>query len=565
MTRFGWLAVVVALTGLGCAADTGGPTRMDPVAPTDPPATPPAPSVDPDAPLVGLLEIVGEPNRVVDAGTELTIDVRYTVDGTPQGLQPIDFAITGEPAGASLSGRTVMTDTSGIARIVLRTGMEARFEVEATRPDVSMAAVMNVTVARLRFGTLDTRAVYAGSRDVRTAEFALFTNTTCAAVRTSAPTPAAQRSVISLSTAARFESVEIGIPLAVYALGIDARDTVAADGCIDTTLAGPMGTADAQIGDIPELMGGEYALTTRFDVTEGVPPALDAVLEGFTGLSTDPAAYIVGLVADAEGAPDWLRDALGVSFVRSAVTSILRGAIDDVHVPEELDMLLDTGADLDAALSQTQLNSLMTMAEPGEFTTMSSTHQLREIAVPLDGAIVTRPVSVPAVMFDAGFDAATPGMLVFPEHNFALSFGQLVTLILNEVLLPRLPGAPHSIGELAFRVFPCADIAEAIASEPGTTRDVVNGVCQVGVALLGGWLDSQVQTLFDYDTLVYAGRGPLQDMDYDYARETIGAGTATGSWTGADGTLSFPGTLSGSKNGAMRRVHPVRERIRALR
>lgn len=565
MLRSRNLVLVLALAIGGCAADTGGPRPDDPVAPMDPPAAPPATPMDPDAPRQGLLEIVGEANRVLDAGAELSIEVRYSIDGVAQPSQPIDFAITGESNGASLSGRSAMTDTAGIARLVLRTGQEARFEIEASRPDVALPAVMNVTVDRLRFGTLDARVIYGGSRDVRTSELALFTNTTCAAVRSAVPSPTQQRNTSSLSIAARFENVEIGIPLAIYGLGIDTRDTVAADGCVDTTLAGPTGNADIQIADIPELMGGEYTMTSRFDVTEGTAPELDAILEGFTGLSRDPAAYLVGLVAGASGTPGWLRDALGVSFVRSTVTSLLRSAIDDINVPEEVDQILDTGADLDAALSQASFVSTLTLSEPNEFTVLGATHQLRELQVPLDGAMVSRSVSVTPATFDVTFDAAAPGTIVIPGHDFALSFGQLVQLILNDVLLPRLPGSPHSLAELMFRLFPCSDVAAAISGEPGTTQDVVNGVCQVGVSLLGGYFDSKIEGLFAYETFHMDGRGQLQDTDYDYARETIGMGTSNGSWTGTDGTLSFPGTLAGQRPDAARRSHPVRERMRATR
>ena len=111
-----------------------------------------------------------------------------------------------------------------------------------------------------------------------------------------------------------------------------------------------------------------------------------------------------------------------------------------------------------------------------------------------------------------------------------------------------------------------ADARTTIASGPiGTTADIANAACQIGLTLLGGYAESYVMDLFQYTTLELHGTAQLADSNGNYNMDVLEEGVADANWIGADGRMSFMGVMDGSRLDDGNGEHPVRSRLTGLR
>lgn len=504
------------------------------------------------------LEIIGADHPTIEEGSEHVLEVRYLeADGTPISEGVVSFVLEGTTAGASLIASSAVTDAEGRARTTIRAGAPGVFDVVATAPLANAPAVATITVQEMRFGGVTYRVDYRGTRDVRQAEVALFANTSCATLTRSVPIPQATQ-VAALRTDRTMEPVQRHVPMAVYALGIDARDQVAAEGCSDVVVTGPTANTQIVLDDVAMLFGGTYQIEERFDVTEGFSPELDMLFETMSGLSTDPAAFVVDFVAEYEGTPGFLRTALESGTVRNIVSGLLRDAIADVHVPGYVTDVLDLGADFDGAFSGMTLVGELSFSEPDEFGVTTGRHSVRRIKFPLDGAFVERNVRA-----DANVQVTVGPTITLAEHELNIAFGTLAEMLLNNVLLPRLPGAPGNTREFVEGLLDCSAIAASVGS--GVMEDLVESVCDVAVVAVADEMESYVTGLFEYDVLHLQGTADLRDNDRDYDSDTIVNGQSRARWTGESGEMNFMGTMTGTRLGdSTGRRHPVRERMREL-
>lgn len=540
-------ALLLALGAPACAA-TGSDTG-------------PGPTIEPQEQPPKLVLLGPAAVTLMERG-ELLLRVRYEqADGTPISGGIVDYAINGDPNGGSLSGYAATTGNDGIAEINVRAGNVAEFAVDATAPGVADPATWGVSVTAARFGTFDYVVQYMGRRDVRSAETAIFANMTCAALARAIPAPRESHTT-RIAESKRVDNVEVGLRVAVYALGIDTHDMVAATGCSDITLTGPTGHVDVVLSDEAEIIGGTYNTEEHLDVTAGFSSTLDTLFAAMRGLSEDPARFLVDFVATYSGTPDWLRSAISSGAIRSVVAGLLRDAISRIHVPSYVTDVLDVGAEFDRGLSGMTLAGTMTFGEPDEFGATRGRHVVTAVRMPLLASTVERPVRAEAdidvsMTMSTGFSVA--------EHDLAISFGQLAEMLLDDVLLPALPGAPHSMRELLASFFDCRAIASSIGGEDPTLVSITNAACEIGEVALGEAITNYITALWQYDTLHIAETAQLVDSDYDYDRDRFNMGHVAARWTGASGEMSFPGTLTGSRRDDTVRTNPIRQHIIDLR
>ena len=133
-----------------------------------------------------------------------------------------------------------------------------------------------------------------------------------------------------------------------------------------------------------------------------------------------------------------------------------------------------------------------------------------------------------------------------------VSLGEVMGIVINDIILPRLPGEPNSIGELLGSLINCEGLGQASflpEDTPESIRDGLEAVCEAGIALAGSRIDDQLEALLDWDTLTLAGEGMTMDDDQDYRADEF-EGTAIASWAGGPGgDLEFEGILRGVRDG----------------
>ncbi len=469
------------------------------------------------------------------------------------------FALDGSLGGASLSGETVDTDVHGVAQIAVRAASPAHFDLVATADDVDQPAKVHFEVQAAHFGTLGYTVSYDGRRNIGSVESALFTNVTCDSLQRSVPTPREVQGP-AFDRVQHFESVATHMPVAIYVLGLDRHGVLAAEGCAEATLEGPTGNVAIRLQDDATIFGGTYQTEDTLDVTAGLDPAFEFLIDAIHGLATDPARWIVDTVAESSSTPDWLRSALSSDLIRASIANMLADAIGAVHVPGYVDDIMSFGDDVHTALSNVRLHGTLTVPEPGEFGAADGHEHISSIGFPLEGRMVDRPVSA-----DANVHMTVGTTVTMDEHALRLPFGKVVQMIVEEVLLPRLPGSPSSIADMANHMLDCPAIAVHLSGGDPTATTLTDAVCQTGLTFIGAMLEDRITHLADYDTLHLAGTAELVDSDGDYDMDTLRDGSVQARWVGGSGEMDFTGTMVGSRQGdTFGRANPIRDAIDAL-
>ncbi|MGE0785360.1 MAG: hypothetical protein AB7S26_06715 [Sandaracinaceae bacterium] len=530
----------LALSLAACAPDSG----------------PPGPGPGPNPSGQPRLEVVGASEVQIGWQEEVEIGFRY-LDANDQPVPGQELSFELLPDGSHLIAMSTVTGEDGVGFARVRGERAGSYDLMASAANVDDAQVVIDVRAMVR-GTLDVDVTYMGSRGVRRAEVALFENASCDDVVRSVPSPAAVTST-SVRGTATLDSVALDVPSAVYVLGIDARDHVAAEVCISHTMTMEHETLQAPLNDIPARLGGPYATTETFDVTDGFSNDLDTLLAIMGGLgSADPAMWLVDQIRMAPGTPSWIRSGLSLSITRELVAQMLRDALAGIHLPSEVQETIRFGADVDAAFSGLTLEGELDFAAADEYGVAMGQHRLHHVVVPMsDGTSTTlnRAASADVVI-------TFSDRIEMDEHTFALSFGELVETVINQSLLSRLSGSPATLGELVADQFDCPAIAARIGT--GVTQDLANAACTVGVGMLQDRIDTAFRGLFAYDELHLAGDSELVDTDQDYDLETIADGNAHARWTGMSGEMVFDGVFSGRSVTDRANSHPVRDRISGL-
>lgn len=519
------------------------------------PTTPGGPGGPNPGPGDRRLEVVGSSDIQAEVGSEVEVGFRYlnafgdTVEG-----EEVRFELS--PNGSRLAASTAVTDAEGIAYAMVRVEEEGSYELYGEADDAAPATA-TITARPMVRGTLDVVVGYEGARPVTDAELALFANTDCEDILRAVPSPEAVTET-NVGGTASFDGIALGVPMAVYALGIDGNDNVAAETCTSFTMEAEHEQLRADLADIELGLAGPYATVETFDVTDGFSRDIDTILNVAGGLgSDDPALWLVNEVRNYSGTPGWVRTALGSSFTRELVAGLLRDGLSRIHTPSELNEMIRFGADVNSAFSGLTLEGQLDYERPDEFGVAMSTHRIDQIVVPLsDGEARLAQDLTADVVVTFG------DRIEMDEHQFEISFGEIVEIVLQQSILSRLSSNPQTLGELVEQQFDCSAIAMQIGS--GWTEDVANAACRAGVTMLRQRVDNAVRALWAYDTLNLSGSSDLLDTDSDYDLETIDAGQAQARWTGDSGELMFDGEFTGESMMDAANGHPVRDRMAGL-
>lgn len=570
------LALTTAATAIGCASTSKARQTEDPMV----------------QPTTGArLEIVGSRQIVVGENSETTLTVRAVgADELPKAGLRIDFDLDGETAGAELASSIAETNQQGEASVVLRSARAAEFDVVAAAGELNTVA-FEISVDADPFGTIEYTVSYGGSRPVRTAEVALFTNTTCARLARTVPNPIAVDTP-RLGRADSFTDVQLGIPVAVYALGIDATDNVAAEKCTDATLRDRTTALNIDLTDVTMLLGGTYATNEEFNLLSGAPPAVDLVMELIEGLGSDeardgsggPGGALVDLILNATK-PD-ICSSSGCATFRSLVTpsvarelaKIVNDALGEIEIPDVrgvdvadiLNQIRYAAGDFSSALRGLQFVGELELPQPEnvEFESLTGEHTITGIRVNIMSGPVEQDIEETSAEF--GVTSTETGFAI-ENHTLNVDMKYLATLILNDIVLPRIPGEPHSLGDLIRLFLDCDALADAAAARvtPGIgstiTGTTVSLLCDLGTTVGVAYAEDKLLGLADWEELTVTGDITVTDTDSDLDADALD-GDLHGIWEGGSGSFETDGSMAGARlNDEEGRENPVRAKLGTAR
>lgn len=588
------LAVLLSLVGLaltpvyaGCASSTNGPPGTE--------------NPDPNGDEYRL-EFVNTSGgtRVLPAGQEFEFQVRYynATTGAAQAEATIDFGLEGSNlAGSTLNAASARTDANGFAKIRLRTGNPTQFVLVAT-PDIGNEARVNVTVTTQAFGDLRFVTSYSGARSVPRVEVGLFGNWSCEQLFAgNVVDPNATRATIIFQQET-MTNVAVGPVLSLYAVGIDVRNNVAAEGCIDITdFAGNDTTPRTlTLTDVSMRRNGTYDVVEQYDITEGFPAGVEFAFDAISGLLTDPAAYIIDIIATwntnpvlnpggGTPIPAAIEAILAIPSFRTALETPLRNLFNQVTAISP-GWLRDVGyglGDLAGAFQNMNLRGTLNVPPTsGEVPTVNGMHVITSIVVTrttaASGAV---PFTTPA--YSATTVPLTVGdTLLIGEHTINFNFGNLLKSIVENQILSRFSPdgmTGQSVTQVVSNLVACSSRFDFLRDDDGGFlsgfgADIGTALCDIAVNLVGGMAENLLySSIINWDRMTLEGSVPMVDQDGDYDAEKLLNGTMDARWwssTGAVGAAGvtesiFTGTINGTLNpDPSATSHPVRARLNLI-
>jgi hypothetical protein len=280
--------------------------------------------------------------------------------------------------------------------------------------------------------------------------------------------------------------------------------------------------------DAPPPEPARYAVRSTFDVATNMPGDVGRaanVLFDATDDPDDPARFLIDLlIAKLPDGP--------VKAVATAAAPYLAGYLQvrlDAVAPELLLRLVTVGRELGMAARNLGTVDTLTIATDGS----SATHAITGVRYQLDGIAIELPFSdygMPVLTTTAPATAG-PGALAIGEHEFSLSYGQLLRLTLDHAIVPRVdPGAIDLLGLLQSAV-DCTAVGADVAAALGAGNPAIYATaCRDGLTLAASAV---------YDDLAHADAEPLTFAIAGEARVlelATGEALANGVWTG---TLTY--------------------------
>jgi hypothetical protein len=502
----------------------------------------------------GSLEVVGTTSRNLEPFENHQLEFRYLdADGNRVEDIVVDFGFEGRTNGADMSRRSSRTNHLGIASVGLTAGEAANFRVVAFARNVE--AAIGIDVRELQQGDLDYVVTYGGDRFLDTVEVGLFSNTTCAHIDRRVPAPRDAQPA-RLDRRETFRDVDLGVNTAVYAVGITSDDRVLAEGCNDIRPEEDGEQITVRLED-REISGGAFETEEVYDIRGG--SFITRVIDLFLGLAANPAEYLIDFAAEEGllgGVASW-------GIAKSVAVSILNDFVDDWLAPDYRFALEEVHDDFRAALTEMTFHGEMGWSSDREEDEVEQEgyHRVNEVVFPLEsGRALTYRVNEESEMWVSVLEQD----LTIYDHELDIPVGMYVADLLEERLIPRLPGSPTSAVDIVDEVIDCRAFARWIGFDSSTAEDITIDICEIGVEALGRTVDRWIDDLRENGMLHVEGIAYLEEPTRDYLADEIEDGDLDAWYETRDAgeLLSFPGRVTGRRIEDGAKGHPVLDRIR---
>jgi len=275
---------------------------------------------------------------------------------------------------------------------------------------------------------------------------------------------------------------------------------------------------------------GRYQLQSEYDMAAGLPGTVGTIVNGFidaTDGPDDPGRYLCDLAADQLGGT-W-------GDIAHGACSLAGGYINDRLLeiaPDFVSTLVQLGNDFGQIARNFGLQSELTVTAAG--TAFTSTHVTTGVNFRLDGtdhiyaftAYGMQNITVPGV----GITWETTGRMTIAQHEIPLSYGSVLRIGMDELLVPMLDPTADNLNELFHHQVDCDAVGQAIYDAIGFgSVSTFSAACDSGLDAAANLAYSQLAGL-DSSAVKYqiAGECAATDTNADYKVDTI----AHGAWTG---------------------------------
>ena len=304
---------------------------------------------------------------------------------------------------------------------------------------------------------------------------------------------------------------------------------------------GGSGGGDGEI--LPMSAEGKFAMTSKFDIATNMPGTAGAVINGFI---------------DATDSPDdpthWILDQLVAKLPAGTLKNIVQGAIPfasgylndrllDV-APDFVVTIRDIGNKFGQVARNFETLETLEVAANGQASKTVNGVEFVVDNIPLqymfkDYSMADVSVMGVAVAID------NTGKLTIGDHKVPLSYGKILRIGLDEVIIPFVDPTAQNLGDVLKHVVNCQKVGQYLyeavnIGSASTFQSACDAGLQGGASALYGLLNKVDDSALEFN-LNGIARGI--DNNNDRKMDKI----QTGAWTG---TLAYGGTPAPLATGA---------------
>jgi hypothetical protein len=511
--------------------------------------------------------------------------------------QALDFTLTTE-GGRKLAGETVMftmtgsggtlnvgsatTDANGKATVIFQAGsVDGDATVTASADLVDTAVNVPVSVRVNPYGNLVVAVNSVTRIPVDHAEVLVYRAPaanvpTCDAleVMTTVPTATFAADFNVVPGNRTFTDQDHGHAVTALVSGYNERGDLIAMGCAQGAITGgSTATVTATLEQLPSILDGDYDVLMAVDVGNALPEPYETYVDTTTAVLSDPAGYAVyqALIA--------LDNEMGFSFVHiddngtervatwdevssapntfttwALAQNILETALVN-QFGEDYNTVTTVGGDIRQTVTAFEVGARFGLTPSTTDDVFNVSEQWNDVvftwnlgcdegdvacarrAVQLDDtnyAPVATEYSAlaqhkPTTEQSERFEVTTD------PHLFALRYGAIIMIAMNEVVFPSLPEgiAGDSLDEVLLNIVNCDNVGEAISDAIGFgSGSLYATFCEIGVGSLSDTIEGQVLNLQvgqgnpelgpkEQDGALGGGKFYLHDGDHNLATEMV--------------------------------------------
>lgn len=293
---------------------------------------------------------------------------------------------------------------------------------------------------------------------------------------------------------------------------------------------------------------GTYRVTSQFDLVSGLPGTVGQVTNTFIDMTDspyDPATFFLDKAVMS------INDSTVRAFINGArpgldviVNEAIRGAS-----PTIVTDLLEIGNDFGQVARKfgTQSTLEVTGANEG----FAAKHTLTHIQFTVDGQtsqFLLSDLGMTNLMAPNLGYSQTDDRTDIAQHQFPLSYGAVLMVALNEVIIPQLDPSATNLQTLFNNMIDCDALGVEIADyigflSPGTYA----AACRLGIGYAANYVEGRIRSLDSSALLLnIAGNARPMDTNTDRKIDILQNGTWTGSMSYANqpvtlGTSTFRG------------------------
>jgi hypothetical protein len=290
---------------------------------------------------------------------------------------------------------------------------------------------------------------------------------------------------------------------------------------------------------------GRYRLQSEFDMATGLPGPVGDVVNMFieaTDDADDPAGWILDM-AFAQVTDPTLRGIL------QGVRTVAAGLINDqilAIAPDFVGTMINVGDAFGQVARDFGTTSELNVVLAGNGYT--ATHTVTGSVFKIDGQSYTFPYldygMQNIIVTNVPITYATTGTFTIGNHEIPVSYGRVLRLALDELIIPTVDPQATSLGEMFQGLVDCDLVGQSIADQIGFgSGSTYSSLCTTGLLYAGTMIYDRLNQL-DANAMRFqvTGTSRADDTNNDKKTDRITSGT----WNGQVLYATTPSTLTNS-------------------